>query len=86
MHPVIPAQQELRVSLSREGPLNAVTGTSFARANAPIEEPTLHRVARQSQRCSEMLARGVVPSAAKLELAERRGVEWILGEAIAVAN
>ena len=64
----------------------ALACASFARVDAPIEKPALHRVARQSERCSEMLARGLVPSAAKLELAERRGVEWILGEAIAVAN
>lgn len=59
---------------------------SFARADAPIEEPALHWVTRQSERCSEVLARGLVPPASKLELAKRRGVEGICGEAIAVAN
>jgi len=45
----------------------------FARAEAAIEEPALHRVARQCERCSEVLARGVVPPTAKFELADRRG-------------
>src|SRR5271168_625097 len=59
---------------------------SFARAEAAIEEPALHRVARQCERCSEVLARRLVPPAAKLELADRRGIERICGKAIAVGD
>jgi len=59
---------------------------AFARANAPIEEAALHRVARECDGCSEVLARGLVPPAAQLKLAKRRRVEGIRGEAIAVGN
>jgi len=59
---------------------------ALARANASIEETALHRVARQSERRPEVLARGLIPAAAKLELAERRRVERICSEAIAVGN
>jgi ORF6N domain len=52
---------------------------SPARVQAPIKEPTFHRVARQGQRCSEVLARRLAPPAAQLEFATCREVEWIGG-------
>jgi len=58
----------------------------FARAEAAIEEPALYRVARQCERCSEVLARGVVPPTAKFELADRRGMERVCGKAIAIGD
>src|SRR5208282_3807289 len=51
------------------GPLRVA---SFTRAEAAIEEPALHWVARQCERFSEVLARRLVPPAAKLEFAKRR--------------
>ena len=42
---------------------------ALARVNAPIEKSAFHGVARERKRCMEVLARGRVPSAAKLELA-----------------
>src|SRR5260370_4317699 len=56
----------------------------FAHAEALIEKTALHRIARQRQRRTEVLARGRVSPAAKLKLAERRGVKRIGGEAISV--
>jgi hypothetical protein len=58
----------------------------FTRAQAVIEELAFHRVARQSERCTEVLACALVPSTAKLELAKCRGVERICGEAITVGD
>jgi hypothetical protein len=37
--------------------------------HAPLEEPTLHGIARNGQRCSEMPIRGFASTAAKLEIA-----------------
>ena len=59
---------------------------SIARPHALIEESALHRIARQSERCAEVLARGLVPPAAKLKLAQCRGVERICGKGVAVDN
>ena len=59
---------------------------SFARADALVEESALHRVARQSERCSEVLARRLVPPTPKLKLAERGVVERIAREAIRVSD
>lgn len=59
---------------------------AFARVHALLEGSPLHGVARQRERCSEVLARGLAPSAAKLKLTERRVVERIGGDAIAVGD
>src|SRR6266700_1165048 len=61
-------------------------GTAQARVHALLEEAPLHGVARQRERCAEMLARSLTPAAAQLQLTERGEVERIGGEAIAVGN
>jgi len=43
----------------------------FACVHTPLEISALHRVARESKRCSEVFARSLVPPAAKLKLAKR---------------
>ncbi len=58
----------------------------LADAYALFEKPMLHRAARDGQRRLEVPACHVEPAAAKLELAERRGVEGIGGEAIGVCD
>src|SRR5262245_55516216 len=59
---------------------------SFARAHTLLEESALHGVARECERCSEVLARGLVPPAAQRKLAERCGVKRIGGEVLAVGD
>src|SRR6516165_10131047 len=65
------------------GPLRVA---SFACAKAPIKEPPFHRVARQSERRAEMLARRLASPTAQLKLAECSGVEGIGGESITVGD
>src|SRR5262249_51058046 len=80
----IPWRRELE---TRPGaPLRPLLPSAAARAHAPLEEPSLHGVTRERERGSEVRARNFVPPAAQLELAERREVERIGGEAIAVGD
>lgn len=53
---------------------------SLACISTLIEEPALHQVANQSERCLEVLARRRMPFASKLELGQRTGVERISSE------
>jgi hypothetical protein len=59
---------------------------SLARISMLIEEPALHRVANQSERCLEVLARRCKPSASKLKLAQRTGIEGIGSQTLAVGD
>ena len=58
--------------------------SALTRTHALIEELSLHGIARESERRSEVLARDVIAAAAEFEFAERRMVERVGGEAIAV--
>jgi hypothetical protein len=59
---------------------------SLACISTLIEEPALHPVVNQSERCLEVLARRRMPFASKLKLAQRTGVERIGSEALAVGD
>jgi hypothetical protein len=58
----------------------------LASTNALLEELLLHRVPRQRERFLEVLARHLIAPAAEFELTERRVVEWISVESIAVGK
>src|SRR5438094_3219837 len=64
----------------------SVDSRAEARVHALLEESPLHGVARHRERCAEVLARGLAPAAAQLQLTERRVVEWISGETITVGD
>jgi len=59
---------------------------AFTRTNALLEELALHGIAREGERCSEVLARDFISPAVKFELAERSVEERVGGEAIAVGD
>src|SRR5262245_52492115 len=59
---------------------------AFTRTDALLEEAALHGVSRQVERLAEVLARDLGSSTAKFELPERRMIERIGGEAIAVGD
>src|SRR5579872_5991181 len=61
-------------------------GIAFARADALLQVPALHGVAREAERVAEMFVCDLAPAGAKLELAQRRKVEGIGGEALAVGD
>jgi hypothetical protein len=56
--------------------------SSFAIANAVLEETPLHRIARQLERDDKMFARVLKMAAANLKFAERGVVEGIVGKAL----
>src|SRR5262249_57599238 len=83
----------IKVSLARRhtGPSSLVVSSlisvvAFTGADALIEETTLHGVARQRERRSEVLTRCLMPAAAKLKFAARRRIERICSETIAVCD
>ena len=55
-------------------------------SHALLEEPSLHGIAGDGQRCSEMLIRGFASTAAKLEIAQRGEVKRIGGQSIRPGN
>src|SRR5262245_66429123 len=59
---------------------------SRARSHALIEESPLHRVAGEGESILEVAAGGVPPPEAKLELADRGGIERIALEAVPVID
>src|SRR5262249_79855 len=82
----------IKVSLGTRhtGPSSLVVSSlsvvAFTGADALIEETTLHGVARQRERRSEVLTRCLMPAAAKLKFAARRRIERICSETIAVCD
>jgi hypothetical protein len=58
----------------------------FRGTNALLEELSLHGIAREGERRSEVLARDFISPVVKFELAERGVVERVGGEAVAVEN
>ena len=72
------------LSANRESRLHSAAAcalrfAAFASANALIDESTLHGAACEGERRSKVLACVLESPRAKLELAERRGVERITG-------
>src|SRR5262249_53887985 len=59
---------------------------SLAGPHAPLEKSAFHRVACQSKGRLKVPARDLVPSAAKLKLAERRRVKWIRSKAVVILD
>jgi hypothetical protein len=57
---------------------------SFTDAHALLQEPPLHRIARQRECCSEMFAGDLVPPTSKFKLAERGMIEGITSETIRI--
>jgi len=51
-----------------------------------MEESAFHRIARQRQRCAEVLSRDVVAPTAQLKLAKGCRVKWIGSEAVAILD
>src|SRR5215813_4117060 len=58
----------------------------FARFDTLFKESSLHGVPRERDRCPEVFLRHLPSSSAKFELAECRGIKWIVSEAIVVCN
>jgi hypothetical protein len=51
-----------------------------------MEELAFHRIARQSQRRAEVLARNVMAPTAQLKLAKGRRVKWVASKTIAILD
>ena len=70
--------QRPRCRAGRHNPVSGEPPSLCAVGDPAREEASLRFVAREAERRLEVRARDAAPAAAKLELAERRSVEWIV--------